>query len=357
MGIFDWFRRTEKQETRSAMSGFTAELIAAREAYISGRRGIAELTAAAQSCVSLWEGGFALADVTGTMLLDRRTLALIGRSLALRGESVFLIRDDMLVPCSDWDLRTRYGKPSAYRLSISEAGGGVAQTALAGEVLHIRVGCDPAAPYYGTAPLKRASLTAGMLNAVESALAEVFENAPLGSQIVPFPESPDTDMTAIGRSFRGQRGRVLLRESVAVSAAGGPTPATDWKPQDVSPDLERAMTQETLAAARDGICSAFGVLPSLFASNAQGPLVREAQRHLAQWTLQPIAALLAEEASEKLGGAVTMDVMTPLQAYDAGGRARALSATVAALKEAKEAGLSDAAISAALSSSVGIGPP
>jgi hypothetical protein len=32
-----------------------------------------------------------------------------------------------------------------------------------------------------------------MLHAVESALAEVFENAPLGSQIVLFPESPETE--------------------------------------------------------------------------------------------------------------------------------------------------------------------
>jgi len=42
-------------EKRSAMSGFTAELIQAREAYISGRSGLAELTATAQSCISLWE--------------------------------------------------------------------------------------------------------------------------------------------------------------------------------------------------------------------------------------------------------------------------------------------------------------
>ena len=54
--------RTEK---RSASSGFTAELIAARESYISGRRGIAELTATAQSCISLWEGAMALADAVG----------------------------------------------------------------------------------------------------------------------------------------------------------------------------------------------------------------------------------------------------------------------------------------------------
>jgi phage portal protein BeeE len=352
MGLLDWFRRREK---RSAMSGFTAEIMAAREAYISGRRGIAELTATAQSCISLWENGFTLADVTGTDLLDPCILALIGRSLAVRGESVWLIMPDGLVPCSDWNLRTRYGRPTAYQVTIPEAGGGITQTALAAEVLHVRVGCDPAAPYYGTAPLKRASLTASVLNAVESALGEVFESAPIGSQVVPMPEMPEQDNTALGRSFRGQRGRVLLRESVQVSAAGGPQPAADWRPADLTPDLQRAMTQETLESARESICAAFGVLPALFAARAQGPLVREAQRHLAQWTLQPIATLLAEEASDKLGGAVAIDLMTPTQAYDQGGRSRALSATVSALKDAKEGGLSEEAIAAALSSSVGIG--
>lgn len=347
MGILDWFRRSPV-EKRSAASGFTAEIIAARESYISGRRGIAELTATAQSCISLWEGAFSLADVSGTDLLDRRSMALLARSAALRGEAVFLIRDDGLVPCSDWDLRTRNGKPTAYRVSISEAGGGTTQTALAGEVLHLRIGADPAAPYYGTAPLKRASLTAGLLNALENALAEVYENAPLGSQIVPYPEGPETDMTTLGRSFRGQRGRVLLRESVNVSAAGGPAPAVDWKPADVTPDIERSMSVESLAAARDAISGAFGVLPALNNAATTGPLVREAQRHLAQWTLQPIAALLAEEASEKLGSTVDIDVMTPTQAFDAGGSARALATIVQAYAQAKEAGLAPGVVDAAL---------
>ncbi|ARQ01704.1 phage portal protein [Pseudorhodoplanes sinuspersici] len=336
---FKWLKRFQKIEKRSAGSGFTAEIIQAREAYISGRRGIAELTATAQSCVSLWENGFTLADVDGTDMLDRRALALLGRSLALRGESVFLIRDDMLVPCSDWDLRTRYGRPTAYRVSIPEAGGGTTETALAGEVLHLRTGADPAAPYYGTAPLKRANLTAGMLNAVESALAEVFENAPIGSQVVPMPESPDTDNSKLSRSFRGQRGRVLLRESVQVSAAGGPAPVSDWKPASLSPDLEKSMTKETLDAARDTVAMAFGVLPAMFSSATTGPLIREGQRHLAQWTLQPIGALLAEEASDKLGGTVTIDLMTPLQAFDAGGSARAFATLIQGLAMAKEAGV------------------
>jgi phage portal protein BeeE len=261
---------------------------------------------------------------------------------------VFLIREDGLVPCSDWDLRTRNAAPSAYRVSVPEAGGGVTQTALAGEVLHIRIGCDAAAPYYGTAPLKRANLTAGLLNAIESALGEVFENAPLGSQVVPMPEQPDTDNAALGRSFRGQRGRVLLRESVEVRAAGGPAPSTDWRPASLSPDLERSMTGETLAAARDAVSTAFGVLPALWSAQAQGPLVREAQRHVCQWTLQPIAALVAQEASEKLGATVAIDTLRPLQAYDSGGRARAMLAIVQALAAAKAGEVDQADIDKAM---------
>ncbi|MGO4643233.1 phage portal protein [Mesorhizobium sp. 2RAF45] len=336
-----------KIEKRSSASGFTAEIIAARESYISGRGGIAELTATSQSCISLWENGFGLATVQGTNILNRRTMAMLGRSLALRGEALFLIRDG-LVPCSDWDLRTRNGRPSAYRVSVSEAGGGTTQTALAGEVLHLRIGADPAAPWLGTAPLRRSSLTASLLQAVESSLAEVFENAPLGSQVVPMPEQPETDNTSLARSFRGQRGRVLLRESVNVGAAGGPAPAVDWRPSSLSPDMSNSMTAETLSAARNAIAGAFGVLPALFDSAAQGPLVREAQRHLCQWTLQPIAEALAEEATEKLGATVSIDVMTPLQAFDAGGSARAFTTLIQGLAQAKEAGLDPGAVADAL---------
>lgn len=331
------------------MSGFTAELIAARESYIAGRRGIAELTGTAQACISLWEHGLSMAEVSGTDLLDRRTMAMVGRSLALRGESVFLIRERGLVPCADWDLRTRGGKPVAYRVSVSESGGGTTTTVLAAEVLHVRIGADVAAPWAGQAPLRRASLTSALLNAVESSLAEIFENAPLGSTIIPYPESEDVSLETLSRAFRGRRGRVLMRESVSVSAAGGPVPQSDWKPADVTPDISRAMTAETLAAARDGIVAAFGLLPSMFdRKGGQGPAVREGQRHLAQWTLQPIAELLAEEATEKLGAAVKLDVITPTQSFDVGGTARALATVIGALAQAKEAGLAPGDVAAAL---------
>lgn len=343
MGMLSWFR--PKIEKRSG--GFTEQILAAREAVVFGRRGVAELTATVQSCVSLWEGGFSVAEVSGTDLLGPGELAMAARTLALRGEALFLIRDT-LVPASDWEITTRDGRPRAYRVSVPDTGGGRTETALAAEVLHFRVGADPAAPWRGQAPLRRASLTAGLLQAVEEALAEVFECAPLGSQVVPLPENPQVSSEAMSRSFRGRRGRVLLRESVQVTAAGGPAPVTDWRPSDLSPDLSRSGAVETLASARGSVMGVYGVLPALMDPKTTGPVVREAQRHLATWMLQPVARLMAQEASEKLGETVSIDVLQPLQAYDAGGRARALGGIIEGLARAKEAGLSDEAIAAAL---------
>ena len=334
------FKRKEPAiEHRSSGTGYTTQVMQARADYISGVDGVAELTGTVQGCVSLWEGGLSLADVDGTDMLTPRVLALAARALAMRGEAVFVISDTGLLPCSDWDLTTRYSKPVAYRVGIPDTGGGTTQTVLAAEVLHLRIGADMSMPYVGQSPLRRARLTAGLLQTMESALSEVYANAPLGSSVIPFPEAPDQDMSDLARGFRGFRGKMLVRESVNVTAAGGPAPQTDLKPSDVSPDLSRAMTKETLSAARSSIEMVFGVLPGLSNISTTGPMVREAQRHLAQWALMPVAAMIGQEASEKLGQPVALDVMRPLQAFDAGGRARALGAIVQTMALAKEAGV------------------
>lgn len=334
---------------RRAASGFTAQVIAARESFISGRQGIGELTATAQACISLWENAFAIAHVEGTDALRPRDLALLGRSLALRGESVFFMRsDDRLLAACDWDLTTRDSVPVAYRLSIAEAGGARSMTALAPEVLHFVVGADVVAPYSGQAPLRRAQITAGLLHAIESALSDVYETAPLGSQVVPFPENPQVDNDQLASGFRGKRGRVLIRESVNVTAAGGATPQTDWSPNDLTPNLSQAVTGESLGLARDAIATAFGVLPGLFNPMTTGPMVREAQRHLVQFALQPVAEVVAQEASDKLGTKITLDLVSPLQAFDQGGRARAFTTMIEGLANAKAAGLTPDAIKAAL---------
>ena len=326
-------------ETRASGTGYTAMMMQARAEYITGTTGAAELTSAVQTCVSLWEAGFAMADVEGTTLLTRRLRAVLARQLALRGEGVFYITDNGMVPVSDWDLQTRLGKPTAYRLTLPDIGGGQTITALAGEVAHFVTGADARQPWSGTSPLRRSGLSASLLQTMETLLSDVYSDAPIGSGVVPMPESKEADLQDIARGFKGARGKVLVRESVSVQAAGGPQPNADWKPQDLTPDLQKTDALGAHGAARDAILTAFGVLPAMVASNAQGPLVREAQRQIATWTLQPLAEIVSEELTDKLGQPVRIDTLRPLQAFDAGGRARAAAGVVQALAMAKEAGV------------------
>lgn len=332
----------QKMERRS---NFTDMALALRYETISGRRGMGELTGTVQGCVNLWAGGLSLAE--GHPLLTPDVMTLAARSLALRGEALFLI-GDTLIPISEYEVSTRNAKPTAYRVTVPDTGGGTSDTVLAGEVIHFRIGADMMVPWAGVSPLQRSSLSAGMLHALEDSLADVYSIAPIGSQIAPMPEQQEVDQERLARSFRGQRGRVLLRESVNVSAAGGPAPVTDWRPSSLSPDISKSMTDKSLAAARDSICHAYGVLPSMLDPGAAGPLVREATRHLAQWTLQPIAKGMAAECSMKLGESVQLDVLEPLQAYDSGNRARALMGVIQGLALAKEAGLSAEQVKMAL---------
>src|SRR5258708_2403265 len=235
-------------QTRSATSGFTRDYLLDRYAFISGRAGLAEMTAVVQGAVGYWERGFSSAAVTGTSLLTRHTLSMIGRSLALRGESVWWISDLGLIPASNWQLSTQYGTPIAYRLVIPEIGGGQAPIyKLAGDVLHFKIGVEQTQPWLGRSPLRQSAVTTQIIESLETALGELFRDCALGSSIVPFGEAKEIDLQKLGESFRSRRGNIMLRESVQVSSAGGPAPNTnDWQPNSLSPDLSKSVTNDTL---------------------------------------------------------------------------------------------------------------
>jgi hypothetical protein len=178
-------------------------------------------------------------------------------------------------------------------------------------------------------------------------LRDVFADAPLGSQIVPIDAGAGEAFEMVRGNLRGRRGASILIESLlGAIAAGMPTPQRNGA-TDLSPRLRDAMTVEHLEQARSAILMAFGVLPAMLNPAATGPVIREGQRHLATWALQPIAELIAEEAGAKLGAAVSIDVHRPLQSFDAGGSARAAAGMMQALATAKAAGLSDAQVAAA----------
>jgi hypothetical protein len=351
MSLWPWGKKSgsEPIQTRSAASGFTRDYLIDRYAFISGRAGLAEMTAVVQGAIGYWERGFSSADVTGTTLLTREILAMIGRSLALRGESVWWISDLGLIPCSNWALSTQYGQPVAYALVIPEIGGGQAPIyKLAEEVCHFKIGVDQTMPWMGRSPLRQSAITTQIIESLETALGEVFRDVPLGSSIVPFPESKEVDLQKIGEQFRSRRGNLFLRESVQVAAGGGVAPQSDWSPNSLSPDLSKSVTTDTLENAQHAILQAYGVVPALYERRTTGPLLREASRFLFQYTLQPICLLIAEECSAKLASEVAIDCVTPAKAYDESGRARSLATTLTALADAKTAGLSPGDLKTAL---------
>lgn len=332
--MFNWFRR-DKPETRSAPgdSSYTMLAMLARAEAITDAG--ADLSGVVAGCASLWANGLSMAE-TESDLLTPEVLASMGRQLAAEGNSVWLITPQGLVPVSDYSLTTLDSRPRAYRVTIPGILGGEQQMALAGEIIHIRIGADVRAPWQGVAPLRRAQISAGLLNATEVALAETFRDAPIGSKMLAMPEASETAVSQLANSIRGKRGRILVRQSSTVYAGSQAAP-DDWRPADLTPNLRDSMAVESLRTARDAVLHAYGVLPALMNDQAAGPVIREAQRHLATWTLQPIAKLIAHEVKAKTGDVIRLDVPAGLHAFDVGGAARAMSTIISALAEAKTA--------------------
>jgi len=140
---------------------------------------------------------------------------------------------------------------------------------------------------------------------------------------------------------------VLVRDSSTVYAGSQGAP-DDWRPADLTPDLRNSMAVESLKTARDAVLHAYGVLPALLNDQSAGPVIREAQRHLAMWTLGPIAKLIAHEVREKTGEAIKLDVFTGSGAFDIGGASRAMSTIIEGLAAAKAAGLTPDELAMAL---------
>lgn len=333
--MFDWFKRSKPEQRSVGSDSYTVLAMLARSEAITDAG--ADLSGVVAGCATLWANGLSMAE-TDSELLTPEVLASIGRQLATEGNSVWHITPMGLVPVSEYDLTTLDGKARAYRLSIPEIHGSTSITALAAEVLHIRIGADARAPWQGVAPLRRAQISAGLLSATEVALAETFRDAPVGSKVLGMPEASSGANSKLAASFKGKHGRVLVRDSSTVYAGSQGAP-DDWRPADLTPNLRDSMAVESLKTARDAVLHVYGVLPALLNEQSAGPVIREAQRHLATWTLQPIAKLVAREVRVKTGESVRLDVPAGLHAFDVGGAARAMSTIIDALAAAKAAGI------------------
>ena len=131
----------------------TEVAISALAARAAGKDARPETLAALEIAASYVGRAFASAVVSGpeaARFLTREALAMIGRSLVLRGELVMYPEGSALVPASTFDIR---GGPNdwAYRCDFAGPSSSVSRFLPAQSVLHFRINADPPRPWKGQA--------------------------------------------------------------------------------------------------------------------------------------------------------------------------------------------------------------
>ena len=108
--MFNLFKRKAEPapETRAAQDGFTGQVMALRENWLSGQTGLADLTATVQAAVGLWEGALAASHVDGTDLTDAGCHGAGGAFLGAAGRVLVVCFGQWFAACTG--LRFQHGK-------------------------------------------------------------------------------------------------------------------------------------------------------------------------------------------------------------------------------------------------------
>ena len=203
-------------------------------------------------------------------------------------------------------------------------------------VVDCRYAVDAARPYWGVSPLQWARQTGALAGNLELRLSE--ETGASVGAFVPYPADPGTDSEdaddpgptqLLRRDIRAGKGRILLVETTAAGLGEGRSaaPAGDWQSRRFGANPP-ATLRDLRGDASIAILGACGVPPDLcLPSTAQG--AREAFRRFILASVEPLAALVATELSEKLEATVRFD-FTDTFAHDLAGRAMSFQRMVTA---------------------------
>ena len=326
---------TSRVEKREA-GGYTDGVVAAILARAHGVAADPAATAAVEAAAGTVARAFASADVTpvaaATRAVTPAVLAEIGRSLIVRGESVFLIEvrggSARLSSVAAWDV-TGAADPDSwrYRLDLAGPSGNVTVSRPAAAVIHCRYSTDPARPWQGVGPLERARLSGRLSAELEAALGD--EAAGTRGHLLPIPtDGADATVDKLREDIRTLSGRTALIETVSAGWGEGraAAPPRDYDPKRIgaNPPASLATLRSDAASA---VLSACG-LPVELAAPGDGTAAREAWRRFLHGTVQPLAACVAEELAAKLDAPGLVLGFDKLFASDLSGRARAFQSMV-----------------------------
>ncbi len=343
-----------KREGRSA--DYTGRIIeAAVDAATTGAGADASATAALEAACGIWSRSFGSASVTGasasvTDAITPDMLAMVGRDLIRRGESVWVIEVVggrlMLYPAGTVNVHggTYREADWTYRVSLYGPGATESRNVPSAGVLHFRYAHSSARPWIGVAPLDWAALTGRLLANSERSLegeSRIPSNVLLPVHVDEI-RSQQPGAPANGGLSESGGGIFAVRHMGQQWDAKPNAGASGWHPIHVHSDpTQGAVSLRTDAAT--AVFTACGVPANLGAvPNSDGTALRESWRRFLHGSVAPIAGMVAWELAAKLDAPGLMLDFERLFASDLTGRARAFGSVVSALAVAKEKGIDTA---------------
>ena len=290
--------------------------------------------AAVDASAGLVSRACALADVSPAIDgLDARHLALIGRELVRRGESLLVIDvspvDGLrLSAASTWNLTGSFDESTwRYRADLQGPSQVTTVNRRWNEVVHSRVNVDSRRPWYGQAPYKTSALSSDLAARIEQVLSKETRLPP--SRIVPYP-NPTGGIDQPNQKRFSQKlagGGLVVVPTDSGFAATGPSNSNVLKPSVLGPEPSAAIVDLRQQVSAE-IFAACGCPLELF-KGGEGSAAREALRRFLHTTILPIAAQVEVELSTKLDRQVRLG-FDRLMASDLSGRARAFQSMVKA---------------------------
>ena len=292
-------------------------------------------TAAVELVLGMIARAFLLANVVpATPALDPLTVSMLARQTLALGNAVFEIdfdgRNIQLLPVAQydisgqtrptsWNYRFRQQRPNGDSpLDLDQLPRRVKPYR---GMVHVRYMPSPTAPWVGVSPLTRAGLTAKQLAYIERSLQ--YDSMPRGGVVMPMPDgASQTQYDQIEKAFSSGLGGMTAVETTQAGFGAGVNarPTGDYDQKRFGAVIPPASI-EAREKAMEAVMDACGVPSSLHRSD--GAAQRESYRHFFTATIEPIAALIAAELSEKLERKIVFEFPQAFKS-DVAARARAL---------------------------------
>lgn len=282
-----WRKRVESRQSDGA---FVDAVLRAIEAEAAGTAADNAATGAVEAAAGALSRAFAGAKVEGPewaqMAVTDDVLALIGRDLVRRGESLHAIRNAggkmRLIPCASWHWEGSHD-PATWMVRATAYGPSTSTTwkLPAESVVYVRWGGEAGSPYLGKGPLSFAAVTAKLGAQTERSLAD--EAAGPLAQLLAIPsdggDGEDEDPLAkLKTDIAGARGKAAFVETVAGGwgEGEGSAPRRDWVAARLGPNPPSSLV-EARRDAFSATLAACGASVALF-DDSDGTSKRESLR-------------------------------------------------------------------------------